>query len=120
MLRMLQILLSLIFIIIIDIIRDPQDFYNEDCIRIASNSIIGAGIEPALVGAAAASAKGARIETIKGNNAAYVAEVVENESKEADLDAARVAYMQQFESFAYLVNSIVTDVEVDDNRIKFY
>ncbi len=89
-------------------------------ISFASNSIIGAGIEPALVGAAAASAKGARIETIKGNNAAYVAEVVENESKEADLDAARVAYMQQFESFAYLVNSIVTDVEVDDNRIKFY
>jgi len=86
----------------------------------ASNSVAGAGNEPALVGAAVASQNGARIEALKGNNGVYVAEVANVETKEADVESAKVAYMQQFQSLEYQVSSVITDVEVEDNRIRFY
>lgn len=89
-------------------------------VSFASNSITGAGNEPALVGAAVASQNGARIEALKGNNGVYFAEVANVDTKEADLESAKVAVMQQYQSLEYQVSSVITDIEVDDNRIRFY
>ncbi len=89
-------------------------------ITFTSNVISGAGNEPKLVGAVVATKKGDRVEALKGNNAVYVAEVTSVDSKEADLEAAKVAYMQQFQNFNLQVSSFVADVDIEDNRIKFY
>ncbi|MCQ2229102.1 MAG: SurA N-terminal domain-containing protein [Bacteroidales bacterium] len=89
-------------------------------VSFGSNSIAGAGNEPVLVGAVVALQNGARVEALKGNNGVYVAEVSNVETKEADIESAKVAYMQQFQSLEYQVSSVITDVDVDDNRIRFY
>ena len=89
-------------------------------ITFASNAVSGAGNEPVLVGAAVSAQQGERINAVKGNNAVYVAEVTSVETKEADIDAAKVAYMQQFQNLNSQVGVFVTDVDVEDNRIKFY
>ncbi|MCQ2203198.1 MAG: SurA N-terminal domain-containing protein [Bacteroidales bacterium] len=89
-------------------------------VSLASNVVSGAGNEPALVGKAVATDKGARIDALQGNNAVYFAEVTNVETKEADEETARVAYMQQFQSLEYIVTNYISDVEVEDNRIKFY
>lgn len=84
------------------------------------NVVAGAGFEPALIGAAVASEKGARIEAIQGNNAVYVAEVVDVKTNDADIESAKVAYMQQFTNLQNQVLSYINDIDVEDNRIKFY
>lgn len=89
-------------------------------VSFASNAISGAGSEPALVGAAVAAQQGSKIAALKGNNAVYVAEVANVTNSEANIEAAKAAYMQKFQSLEYQVNAVVTDIEVDDNRIKFY
>lgn len=89
-------------------------------ITFASNAVSGAGNEPVLVGAAVSAQQGERIAALKGNNAVYVGEVTAVETKDADVEAAKVAYMQQFQNFNSQVGVFVTDVDVEDNRIKFY
>jgi len=88
-------------------------------VSFASNTVAGAGIEPNLVAKAVVAEQG-KVESVKGNNAAYAFVVNNIETKESDIEAAKAAYMQQFVGFEYQVQMHVTDVEIEDNRIKFY
>lgn len=88
-------------------------------VSFASNTVAGAGIEPNLVAKAVVAEQG-KVEPVKGNNAAYAFVVNNVETKESDIEAAKAAYMQQFVGFEYQVQMHVTDVEIEDNRIKFY
>lgn len=88
-------------------------------VSFASNTVAGAGIEPNLVAKAVVAEHG-KVEPVKGNNAAYAFVVNNVETKESDIEAAKAAYMQQFVGFEYQVQMHVTDVEIEDNRIKFY
>jgi peptidyl-prolyl cis-trans isomerase D len=89
-------------------------------VSFASNTVAGAGIEPNLVAAAVSAEKGKISEAVKGSNAAYVFEVTNEVVTEADVDAAKAAYNQQFSSMSYMVGDILLDVETEDNRINFY
>ena len=89
-------------------------------VSFASNTVAGAGIEPNLVAAAVSAEKGKISEAVKGSNAAYVFEVTNEVVTEADVDAAKAAYNQQFSSLSYMVGDILLDVETEDNRINFY
>jgi peptidyl-prolyl cis-trans isomerase D len=88
-------------------------------VSFASNTVAGAGIEPNLVAKAVVAEQG-KVVPVKGNNAAYAFVVNNVETKESDIEAAKAAYMQQFVGFEYQVQMHVTDVEIEDNRIKFY
>lgn len=88
-------------------------------VSFASNTVAGAGIEPNLVAKAVVAEQG-KVEPVKGNNAAYAFVVNNIETKDSDIEAAKAAYMQQFVGFEYQVQMHVTDVEIEDNRIKFY
>ena len=88
-------------------------------VSFASNTVAGAGIEPNLVAKAVVAEQG-KVEPVKGNNAAYAFVVNNVETKESDIEAAKAAYMQQFVGFEYQVQMHVTDVEIEDNTIKFY
>lgn len=84
------------------------------------NAITGTGYEAGLVGSVVAAAEGQVVGAVKGNNAAYVFEVSAKSDVESSEDAARAAYVASMRGLTSSVLSEVNDVEVVDNRIKFY
>lgn len=90
-------------------------------INFASNSIMGAGIEPALVGKIIAAEQGKVCGAIKGNNAAYFFRVNNKTESEVNAEQIKQAYLQQLSSLSYYVSSmVINNADVEDNRIKFY
>ncbi len=90
-------------------------------VSFASNSIAGAGLEPAVVGKAVSLQPGSTFSAVEGNNGAYAIEVVSaNEDSASDAEAVKRSYQSRLRSLPYYVSSVVTDVEIEDNRIKFY
>ena len=86
----------------------------------AANTVTGAGVEPALVGKACTAEQGKVQGVVEGNNGAYVFEVVGKEENNLTDDQIRAAYAQQMSMIQYYLGQVVTDVEIDDRRIKFY
>ena len=84
------------------------------------NSVPGAGMEPALVGKIVASEKGKVFSAVKGNNGAYAFEVVDIQPQPSTEEQVRNAYDQRMQSIVYAIRQAVTDVDIEDNRIKFY
>ncbi len=90
-------------------------------VNFGSNSIAGAGMEPAVVGKAIATQPGSTFSAVEGNNGAYAIEVVSaNEGSAADAESVKRSYQARLRSLTYYVGSVVSDVEIEDNRIKFY
>ncbi len=90
-------------------------------IRFMANSVAGAGIEPNLVGSVISAEQGKVTGAVKGNNAAYI--FVKNAANQEEVsdEAVKAAYAQQFQRLEYAVaRQIVDDIEVVDDRIKFY
>ena len=89
-------------------------------VSFAQNSVSGAGIEPALVGKALSLEKGKVFSAVQGNNGVYALQVVDNKTAEVSDDRAKSAYHQLYQGVQYYLNQIITDVDVEDNRIRFY
>lgn len=89
-------------------------------VTFASNSIPGAGMEPAVVGKAVALAQGNVFTAVEGNNGAYALQVNGTSAAEVSDEQVKQAYEQQMRSLTYYVQQNVMDVEVEDNRIMFY
>lgn len=83
------------------------------------NSVAGAGMEPNLVGSAVAAEKG-KVTAVKGNNAAYVFVKNAEQTNEVSDAALKAAYAQAYASTQYAAMRYITNVDVEDNRIKFY
>ncbi len=89
-------------------------------VRFALNSVTGAGIEPSLVGSVMAAEQGNLTGAVKGNNAAYFFVKNSETNEEVSDDAIKLSYSQQLQRLEYVVARYITDVEIEDNRIKFY
>lgn len=89
-------------------------------ISFALNSVPGAGMEPALVGKIAASEQGQVVTGVKGNNGAYAFVINSSEEQPATEEQIRLSYAQRAQQVPYVVRQVVTDVDIEDNRIKFY
>lgn len=86
-----------------------------------SNSIAGAGMEPALVGKAVASEKGKVFSAVEGINGAFAVEVVgQSDAQPAEAQSVKNNYESRLRSLPYYLQQVVTDVEIEDNRIMFY
>lgn len=84
------------------------------------NSVPGAGMEPALVGKIAASEAGKVFSAVKGNNGAYAFAITSEQSQSITDQQVRAAYEQKTMQLPYLIHQVVTDVDIEDNRIRFY
>lgn len=90
-------------------------------ISYSANSVAGAGMEPALVGKAFAAEQGKVFTAVEGNNGAFAIEVVgQSDAPATSEDAVKSAYESRLRSLPYYVQQVVTDVEIEDNRILFY
>lgn len=89
-------------------------------VSFASNSVAGAGYEPKLVGSAVVAEQGKVTGAVNGSNAAYVFTVNNSNAGEANVEAAKASYMQQFMGAERMVMMMVTDIDVEDERIKFF
>ncbi len=86
-----------------------------------ANSVAGAGMEPALVGKAVVAEQGKVFSAIKGINGAYAIEVVAaNDAPASEAESVKSSYQSRLRSLPYYLQQVVTDVEIEDNRIKFY
>lgn len=86
----------------------------------SSNAIVGAGVEPKLVGAVVATEAGEVKGAIKGNNAMYFYQVKNVNDKPVSDDDAKAAFVKLFSGLDYYAQAVITDVEIEDNRISFY
>ncbi len=92
-------------------------------INFNSFQVPGAGIEPALVALASYSDVNKISTPVKGNNAVYVVKVTsENVAETANTEAAKAQFTQ---SIGYKVNyqllqSLINNADVKDNRAKFF
>ncbi|MBQ2321803.1 MAG: peptidylprolyl isomerase [Bacteroidales bacterium] len=84
------------------------------------NSVQGAGLEPALVGKIVASESGKVVSAVKGNNGAYAFAITSMQPQEVAEQQVRAAFEQRSMQLPYLIHQVVTDVDVEDNRILFY
>lgn len=84
------------------------------------NSVQGAGMEPALVGKIVASETGKVVSAVKGNNGAYAFAITSQQPQEVAEQQVRAAFEQRAMQLPYLIHQVVTDVDVEDNRILFY
>ena len=84
------------------------------------NSVQGAGLEPALVGKIVASESGKVVSAVKGNNGAYAFAITSMQPQEVAEQHVRAAFEQRSMQLPYLIHQVVTDVDVEDNRILFY
>ena len=84
------------------------------------NSVQGAGLEPALVGKIVASESGKVVSAVKGNNGAYAFAITSLQPQEVAEQQVRAAFEQRSMQLPYLIHQVVTDVDVEDNRILFY
>lgn len=90
-------------------------------VTFASSNVPGVGNEPALVGAILKAQAGQPFPVVKGNNAAYLGQVVSREALPAASDEdIKSAYQQQALGAFYGLQQYVTNVDIDDQRIKFY
>ncbi len=85
----------------------------------AANSVSGAGVEPALVGKMIASEPN-NVTSVEGNNGAYVFEVLNRAQQNITDEQIKATYAQQMSTLQYYLSQVVTDVDIDDQRIKFY
>lgn len=85
-----------------------------------SNSVAGAGLEPGLVGKATSLDEGKVFAAVEGNNGAYALMVTSAAEQPTTEEMVKVAYAQRMMSLPYIVRQVVTDVDIEDNRIKFY
>lgn len=86
----------------------------------ALNSVPGAGMEPALVGKISASETGQVVTGVKGNNGSYAFAISGAEAQNVTEAQVQASYTQRAQQVTYAVRQVVTDVEIEDNRIKFY
>lgn len=86
----------------------------------ASNNVPGAGNEPALVGAIAKTDKGANFPAVQGFNAVYVGQVIDKAPSAVTDNDIENNFKQLAQGAFYGLQQYVTDVDVDDQRIKFY
>lgn len=90
-------------------------------VNFSSNSVAGAGMEPALVGKAAIAKQGEVFSAVEGNNGAYAIEVVgTTEAENATEEAVKAAYASRLRTLTSYLNYVVMDVDIEDNRIIFY
>ncbi len=89
-------------------------------ISYALNSVPGAGMESALVGKISASEAGQIVTGVKGNNGSYAFAISGAETQNITEAQVRASYAQRAQQVTYAVRQVVTDVEIEDNRIKFY
>lgn len=87
----------------------------------SSNNVAGAGMEPALVGKAIASEQGKVFSAVEGVNGAFAIEVVgQTDATPTTDESAKNSYESRLRSLPYYLQNVVTDVEIEDNRIMFY
>lgn len=86
----------------------------------SSNAILGAGVEPKLVGSVISSEVGGVKGAVKGNNAMYFYEVKNINGKEISEDDAKAAFTKLFSGLNYYAQAVITDVDIEDNRLNFY
>lgn len=89
-------------------------------VTFASNVVAGAGVEPSLVAVAVTSEPGKVSQAVKGMNGVYAVEVTNVETNEPNIEAVKAAYQQQFTSLQNQAYQNIIDVDITDNRIKFY
>ncbi len=89
-------------------------------VSFSSNSVAGAGMEPALVGKIVSTPAGEVYSAVEGINGAYAIEVTSATPSETDDAAVKNAYSARMRSIPYYVQNVVTNVDIEDNRIKFY
>jgi peptidyl-prolyl cis-trans isomerase D len=89
-------------------------------VTFASNVVAGAGVEPSLVAVAVTSEPGKVSQAVKGMNGVYAVEVTNVETNEPNIEAVKAVYQQQFTSLQNQAYQNIIDVEITDNRIKFY
>ena len=89
-------------------------------VNYALNSVSGAGMEPALVGKISTASEGVQSDVVKGQNGAYIFSVQKFEETPTDDSTINTNSAQQAQALANYAYSVLVDVDVDDNRIKFY
>ncbi|MDD5816630.1 MAG: SurA N-terminal domain-containing protein [Bacteroidales bacterium] len=89
-------------------------------VSFASNTLPGAGLEPAVVGKAISLESGKVFTAVQGNNGAFALQVNARNAEEVTDEQVVSALEAQMRSLPYYIQQQVIDVEVEDNRIKFY
>ncbi len=89
-------------------------------VSFAANTIPGIGMEPNLIGSVAGAEAGAPIQVVKGNNAVYIYTVTSKNDAAQNDAAIRSAIAQQYSNVEYSLSKYINDIDVEDNRIKFY
>ncbi|MCM1504583.1 MAG: SurA N-terminal domain-containing protein [Muribaculum sp.] len=94
-------------------------------VTFGQTTIRGIGVEPALIGQAAAAAPNTLSQLVQGDNGVYVFTVigVDNESRPYNYQEYAARYNQQFGSQAVmqnLINIMMENNKVQNNTLKFY
>jgi peptidyl-prolyl cis-trans isomerase D len=92
-------------------------------INFGSFQVPGAGVEPALVAAATNAAEGKVTGPVKGNNGVYMLQVTASSPLATQDVKAEQAQLNQQNSYKIdyqLIPTIISKVDIEDNRIKFY
>ncbi len=89
-------------------------------VNFAQNSIPGVGNEPNLVGSVVATPQSKEHSSVKGNNATYIYTVGSEKNVAVDGNKVKTDLSNQYNRIENTVSKYIADVDIYDNRIKFY